>query len=361
MPTRGLRGRGFSIDNLMLGGGNTDTTISTPSCVHGVSGFASLYASPQDIMVRNLTINSQLIPVAYSSGSGSGYFVYKILASGKITLGTGGIIRCDGGIPAGDHLWTNDSGCIGFQGPFQYGGGSYQSTVGGSGSGGSSAGGGGSPGWPTGSRPNDALTYFGGAGGNGAGGSGTAGGFNLLNWTISNGSFVINPFSPSVYLDGIVYSNTDGSNGSYPTNGYFLRPYVINGGGGGGGSGTFVSGQGGGGCGGGVCFIKCDTLILGPNGTNIFAAGGGSTGGGGAGGGGVVIIVASDIVWGTNAIISVQGGLTSGGLSTQNGQHGRVLIFSNNLVASFDTSSVSGFNGAVTKAMYDAAVLAYNS
>lgn len=357
MLKRGLRGRGFSVDNLLLGGGTDDVTITTPSCIYGVSGYTNIDSVPHDLVVRSLTVNNQFTPTNYVS-TGNYYCLYKLQVREKLNIN--GSIRCDGSIPGGGGSWSDNAGSPAYMGPFQYNSGVYINTVGGSGLGGSSnPSGAGSAGMPNGSIPNAPLTYFGGAGGSGlsSGGQlGGTGGFNVLNSITVPGVSVINWFSPSVYQEGIIYSNLDGNTGSYPANGYFLKPYKINGGGGGGGNG----GSGGGGAaGGGVCHILCDTLVLGTTGASINANGGSGLGGGG--GGGVVIIVASEIQWGASATITVQGGHGGDVGGANNGSHGRVLIFSNNLVASFDTYTTVGFDGIVTKAMYDAAVLAYNS
>lgn len=360
MPRRGLRGRGFSIDNLLLGGGTSNVTIDTPSCVNGVVGYTNLYTSPQDIIVKNLTINSQLLPTVYTSGSPA-YYLYRIMANGTITINTSGGIRCGGDIPAGGSGWTSSQGCVGYLGSFQYGSGIFYNTLGGSGNGGSAnMSGTGTAGQPNGAKPNSPLTYFGGSGGYGkvySSGTVAAGGFSFIDSLTVPGPAVINEFSSSIYTEGLIYCNIDGNSGSYPANGYFLRPHVINGGGGGGGSTNAPADIGGGAAGGGVCHLTCDTLILGGSSGNIQADGGSGSGGGG--GGGVVIIVASEIVWGDSAIITVRGGTGVDGGAT-NGKPGRVMIFSNNLVYSWDTRRIPSFDGIVTKAMYDAAVLAYN-
>lgn len=364
MLKRGIKGRGGIIDNFMLGGGTSDIRVVSNSCVNGVPTYANLYTTPQDIVAKNLTINAILLPTAYFSGSGF-YCLYKIQVSGKITIGIGGEINCMGEIPAGGGSWNSQSGCTGYLGSFQSGSGVYQSTCGGSGSGGTgSTGATGAAGSPDGTRPNATFTYFGGSGGAGvAFGAGTPGpgGYCIGDSVIVSGvsgPSVVNDFAPSIYQDGIVYSNLDGSNGSYPANGYFLKPYHICGGGGGGGSCGGIAGVGGGAAGGGVCFIKCDVLELGSSGFNINCRGGYGTGA--AGGGGFVCICCSQIIWSNSGVISVAGG-TGAGNSTTNGKPGKILLFTNDVVAAWDTARDPAFSGVLTKEDYDAAVLAYNS
>ena len=344
MSLKGFSGLGFAFNNLIAGGGNSDVTIGTPTCVHGVSGYANLYSGAQDVVCRNLAINSSLAPT-YSNGSRCSS--YKIFASGTVTIGSSGIIRVDGGLPNGGGSPT-DSGGKGYQYPFEtpapftppYHTGPLVGTLGGSGTGGaSSSGGTGSPGYP--GITSEQILFWGGAGGNGAGSPGGSGGFAIPqpNW---NGWF-----EPIVYQQGMFYTNLAAETGTDYQ--YALFPTRINGGcGGGGSSHEGTPSVGGGGAGGGVCWLSCPKLVINTSGAAIAADGqAGTTGGGG--GGGVIIIVTSKIVWGNiSAVITAQGG---GGANS--GGAGRIFVFSNELVGMF--------SGTLNKATYDAAVLAYNS
>jgi hypothetical protein len=346
MSLKGFSGLGFAFNNLLSGGGNSDTTISAPTCVNGVSGFENLYAGAQDVVCRNLTINSAFTPTV---SNGSRCSSYKIFASGTVTVGTSGIVRVDGALPGSNQA---AAGGKGYQYPFETASpftaplhaGPVVGTLGGSGTGGAaSSSGTGGAGYP--GLPDETVLFWGGSGGNGTGSPGGSGGFAnpQTQWT--------SWFDPSVCQQALFYINID--NGTFDLNNYprALFPTRINGGcGGGGSSNEGTPSVGGGGAGGGVCWISCPKLVMSGSGLITVDGQAGSVGRGGGGGGGVVIIVTSKIVWN-----STDARITSGGGSGANaGGNGRILIFSNELVGMFTT-------GILNKATYDAAVLAYNT
>ena len=337
MRRPGFTGRGFYQDKLMLGPGGSDITISANSCVFGVPGFSALYSGGQDIIARNITINSHLLASAKLT---SFYYLFKVIASGTVTLNSGGLIRTSGDVCAGGGVWDSPQGCVGYVSPFRDAISLDEgSTLGGSGDGGSTnVSGPGNYGQPPSAEKS---IYWGGSGGTGkvnGGSPGGSGGICIPN--LQSNNF----FQPSVYLDGIIYTNV--GTPSLPS---ALFPYRICGGGGGGGSGDDVSGTGGGAAGGGVCWVTADKLVF--NGGSIDCNGGYTNTGGGGGGGGLVILNVGEIDWASsNSTIFCTSGASGEG---DPGSDGTVLIFSNDLIAKF--------TGNVTKAIYDAAVASFNA
>jgi hypothetical protein len=342
MRRPGFTGRGFYQDKLMLGPGGADLTISAPTCVFGaVLGSTNLYSSPQDIIARNITINSQLFPTHKASGR---YYPLKIISNGTVSLNAGGLVRSGGDVCANGGVWSFGSGNTGYISPFfNNTGNNLGGTVGGSGRGGAAAvSGSGTAGEPY-TVQAETLIYWGGSGGTGKK-NGTSSSLGGEGGQCSPDFGTCNAFQPSIYLDGIIYTNIDSN--SFPKS---LFPYRLCGGGGGGGASDDVSGTGGGAAGGGVCWITADKLVM--NGGSVDCNGGYTNTGGGGGGGGLVIINAGERDWASNSsTIFCSGGASDGGGT---GSDGTVLIFSNDLVAKF--------TGNVTKTIYDAAVLAFNS
>jgi hypothetical protein len=335
MPTRGFVNGGFYHDKLLGGGGNINMTISAPTVVNNGGGnlwgtyATQLYPSgPQDIIAKNLTVNSALVPMGLlPAGYGGAVGLYKIICSGNLILNSGGYVSVNGRDANGSTTYTSPSECKGF----------IAGSVGGS-SGCAGSGQGGGP-----FNNFEPMFYLGGSGGQGLGvepGTPGAAQFDTVG-TISN-----NVFQPSIYNDGTIMTNYTIEMSLNDLAGPVIIGMVF-GGAGGGGCGGGVGSPAAGGAGGGVCYISCDKLIL--NEGNIYAKGQPSSNGGG-GGGGVVIIVCSEVVWqGLDSVIDAHGGGTGG----QQGGGGRILLFSNTLVASFDTT--------MTFAQYSSALRAYQA
>ena len=347
MPKRGLRGNGWIFNNLLAGTGSADVNISTSTCVGGVTGFANLYTTNQDVICRNLTITSEFVPVFTSVTSTT----KKIYVSGTLTIGQNGGIVADGTVPNGGApaLTTPGQGYVcscctypPYAPPYHSSG--ILGNLGGSGSGGA-AGGTGLPGQQ--GMPgiiSETFVFWGGSGGSGAALSSISGGsggsafpqFQLTSWC-----------DPSVWQQAMFYGmwndNLDG--GTTPTN---LSPFYLNGGSGGGGS---AGTGGGGGAGGGVLWICASEIIL--SGTNsVISANGQNASYGGGGGGGLIILVTGRLVFETStASITALGGASSEGTA---GAPGRILVFSNELVGQFTT-------GTLTQSTYQAAAVAYNA
>lgn len=353
MGTPGFIGKGYYTDHLLFGGGLGSYTISSATnfagTISGYTTFPGLTVSG-DLAVKDLTISSQLIPVIYM---GPSYVTHKIRASGTITINSGGAIRGDGEIPSGGGGWVGTTGARGYGTQALWQG---VAGLGGSGSGGAAtSSGAGISGNPSASAyPSPSWVALGGSGGDGGTMStnpGGAGGQCLFDYSANH------YFQPSVYNDAMVFYNSiiaqaagAPSNSVHPY--YELFPYKIYGGGGGGGIGDGAGAPttGGGAAGGGVIYVSCNKLVL--NGGSITAKGqNGNIAGGG--GGGVIILVANEISWPSNtSTLNASGGTTGGAAyGSEAGFDGTVLIFSNTIVGRF--------TGSVTKAIFDAAVVAY--
>ena len=355
MPRGGLTGN-FT-NKFIFGPGGDNITISTPSCIYNVTNYANLYASPQDIICKNLTISDILLPTYYVNIGGSTtpkYSTFKVICSNTLTLNTGGSIRVDGSVINSGDVSTNYGG-LGY-GLFGGANNSTQpyGTLGGSGSGGigsSTIGGSGHLAYIdiTNSLLENPRIHLGGAGAAGASlnaGTGGTGGTPAFDKQFGN------RFQPSIWQEACLYDYQIGTPGGCLdenlTNNVFMAKSKVCGGGGGGGAGGAVGNTGGGGAGGGVCYIAADKIVM--NNGVIVADGQQATTGGGGGGGGVIIIVASTIEWVEDTTSYIR---ASGGGGTNAGSDGRILVFTDDVVAEF-TSTLNADT-------YYAAVKAYKA
>lgn len=334
MGARGLTNTG-AINNWIFGYGTDDLIISAPTAINNIGGYASLYSSAKDIVVRNLTVGGVLLPTAQNPLVPLVFGGFRIYCSGTLTLNAGGAIRADGNVINGGGIGATASGGVGYNRPdwtndFAFG------TLGGSGNGGNAnASTNGDPGIGKINADPTRSTFLGGAGGAGTDNNGHTGGTGGVSAFYDVG---LSACAPSIWQEASVYHTMGSGTPNY------RNPKYIQGGCGGGGAGG-LSGNGGGGAGGGVCYIAANKIVF--NGGTIDVSGQSASTGGGAGGGGVCILVCNEIVWqdlypGYAPILSYGYGA------------GTTLIFSNELVAKFNTSTV-------TRSQYLQALQAYQN
>jgi hypothetical protein len=354
MPTPGFIGNGFYTSKLLFGGISNehpnDQILSAPSSLGN------------DLRVSNLTISAPL--KIYSTSTKN---CYKVLCYDTLTLNSGGSISCDATELTGGQYNPSSGGMVGF---------SFTGSLGGSGSGGPASLSAGSKGTPNTNDYPIPPIWFGGAGGGAATHGSHPGG---AGGTPSSLEPMNSYFQPSVcdqasawVNPGLFALNTVSFTGTSPATswigsslpGYVLTP--VCGGAGGGGCGDIGAfAEGGGGAGGGVIYVAANKIVM--NGGSIFAKGQGSTGGGGGGGGGVVILVTNELTFtpGAGSEIHVEGGTATShnGVSGNDGYNGTVIIFSDQLMASFsgDPGESNAFTGVVTEAMYKQALTNYHS
>jgi hypothetical protein len=324
----GLRTSGLTIPHVVFGG-LAGGVITNQTIAAGTTSISA------DIKVKNCKVTGKLRTFDTNTGN-----CYKLIVSDTLTLDSTGTITCDANEYRGTN-WQNSLGSVGFN---------RDGSLGGSGSGGDcSAGDTAWPGLPSGAIPRIYLGGNGGDGGTITNAGALGGGKSLLaispvntifSTLVSNQAMLwVNPV-----LITLAYEDWTGED----INSYVAAP-LCGGCGGGGAGNTTEPSDGGGGCGGGVIYICADRLVL--NGGAITADGQTCKSNSG-GGGGCIIIVCNELLWNsTDTNIGAVGG-TGGGFGAGNGSDGTVIIFSNQLVASF--------TGTVTKPIYEQAVIDYS-
>jgi hypothetical protein len=338
MPTPGFIGNGFYTSKLLFGG--VSNGLSPVDFVQNSEVYMS-----NDLRFRDLTLNSFL----YVHRPSPPYNCFKLFCEGTLTINSGGVVSANAQLLHGNLPNQTNIGGIGFDS-----GGS----VGGSGSGGDAQTGAGSPGAPNVAVAPLQPVFLGGYGGGGGTRGADSGGVGGATQGLDT---INNEFQSSVYehaglwVNPAIYGTTPATfeewTGYYAP-GYAMVP-VCGGGGGGGCADRGLNATGGGGAGGGVIYIAANKIVM--NGGEINAGGQGAIGFGGGGGGGTVILVTNELVFvpGAGSTISAPGG-ANGGAGSTDGYGGTVLLFSDQLVASFKTTM------DLTETTYNRSLISYH-